>query len=70
MAVIPGSPADKGGIVENDVILEVDGEKITADRGLAGLIGKKEVGQQVKLLILHDGEEKNVTVTLEEAAKN
>ncbi len=70
LAVIPGSPADKGGIVENDVILEVDGEKITADRGLAGLIGKKEVGQQVKLLILHDGEEKNVTVTLEEAAKN
>ena len=27
-AVIPGSPADKAGLVENDVILEIHGEKI------------------------------------------
>ncbi len=28
LAVIPGSPADKAGIVENDIILDVDGVKI------------------------------------------
>jgi S1-C subfamily serine protease len=28
LAVIPGSPADKAGIVENDIILEIDGVKL------------------------------------------
>jgi len=27
-AVVPGSPADKAGIVENDIILEINGAKI------------------------------------------
>jgi serine protease Do len=44
LAVIPGSPADKAGIVENDIILSVDGTKIDADQNFTSLIRYKKVG--------------------------
>lgn len=66
LAVIPGSPADKAGIVENDIILEADGIKLTEDESLARIIRMKNVGDIVELKLLHKGEEKTVTITLEE----
>jgi len=70
VAVIPGSPADKAGLVENDIILEVDGVKLSEGVSLASLIRDKKVGQVVTLKILHKGEPKTVKVTLEEAKDN
>ncbi|MFW5885290.1 MAG: S1C family serine protease [Patescibacteria group bacterium] len=69
LAVVPGSPADKAGLKENNIILEVDGEKVTEDNGLAQIIRNKQVGQKVNLKIWDKGEEKNVEVTLEESDK-
>lgn len=66
LAVMPGSPADKAGIVEYDIILEVDGEKVTGEHPLASLIRKKNVGDTVRLKILHKGEEKIAELKLEE----
>ncbi len=66
LAVIPGSPADKAGIVENDIILEIDGVKLTEGKSLASLVRKKAVGDSVVLKVLSKGEEKEVTVGLEE----
>lgn len=66
-AVLSGSPADKAGLVENDVILEVDAEKVGDSRSLAGLLKNKKVGDIVTLRILHDKNEKSVRVTLEES---
>lgn len=70
LAVIPGSPADKAGIVENDIILEVDGVKLDEKTNLASIIRTKRIGQTVSLKVLHRGEEKNVSVTLESAKDN
>lgn len=66
LAVTPGSPADKAGIVENDIILEFNGKKITEDYSLAKAIQSSQVGDIVTLKILHKGEEKEVKVTLTE----
>lgn len=66
LAVMPGSPADKAGIVENDIVLELDGERITTDKNLGSIIRGKEVGSTVTLKLYHRGEEKTVNVTLEE----
>ncbi len=66
LAVTPGSPADKAGIVENDIILEIDGKKITEGASLAGLIRQKKVGDKVRLKIVHRGEEKTLEVNLVE----
>ena len=69
-AVIPGSPADKAGIVENDIILEIDGAKLDDKTSLASVIRQKSIGQTIKLKVLHRGEEKNVFVVLEAAQDN
>jgi serine protease Do len=70
LAVIPGSPADKAGIVENDIILEVDGVKLDEKNTLASVIRQKKIGNAVTLKILHKGIEKNVRVILEAAKDN
>lgn len=66
LAVTPGSPADKAGIVANDIILEVNGEKVTPERSLAGLLNKYKVGDKVKLKIYHKGNIEEVEVELAE----
>ena len=66
LAVLPGSPADKAGLVENDIILEVDGEKINQDYTLSQAIAKHKVGESVELKVLHKGKEKKIKVKLEE----
>ncbi len=66
LAIMPGSPADKAGIVENDIILEVNGEKIDEQNGLARIISKYNPSDEVNLKVYHKGEEKNIKVILEE----
>ncbi|MEI8130579.1 MAG: trypsin-like peptidase domain-containing protein [bacterium] len=67
LAVIPGSPADKAGIVENDIITEVDGTKLDSDHDLAQMIRAKKVGDSVVLTVLGKGTQKKVTVVLQAA---
>lgn len=66
LAVSPGSPADKAGIVENDIILSVNGDKVDDAHSLASLLSRASVGDRVQLLVVHQGIEKTITVTLTE----
>lgn len=66
LAVIPGGPADKAGLEENDIILEIDGTKITEEQNLAHVIRSKKPGDILALKVLHDGKEKTVVVELGE----
>lgn len=66
MAVVPGSPADKAGLEENDIILEADGKKITEADPLSITIARHKPGELLKLKVYHDGREKDTTVVLEE----
>lgn len=70
IAVIPGSPADKAGIVENDIILEIDGIKINVDNDFASLIRNKKVGDTVNMKVLSKGVEKTLYLRLEVAPDN
>jgi serine protease Do len=67
LAVVPGSPADKAGLVENDIILEINGQKITENNPLANLIASFKPGDEITLQVMHQGKEKSVKVKLEEA---
>lgn len=66
LAVIPGSPADKANIQENDIVLEIDGKKIDEENSLGDLISGHSVGDTAILKIWHKGEEKTIKVVLEE----
>ena len=66
IAVMPGSPADKAGIVENDIILSIDGEELKGI-DLASVLRTKTVGQEITVKLLSKGEEKTITVILEKA---
>ena len=66
LAVVPGSPADKAGLVENDIITAVNDEKIDEDTGLVTLLNKYQPDEEVELTYSHKGEEKKVKVKLAE----
>ncbi len=66
-AVVPGSPADKAGLKENDIILEVDGVVIKNERTLAGELKKYDVNSTLTLKVYSGGSEKIVRVTLVES---
>lgn len=65
--VVSGSPAEKAGLKEGDIITKIDSKKITGDDGeVAGVIGKKKVGDTISVTYWRDGKEATVTVTLAE----
>ncbi len=65
LAVIPDSPADKAGILENDIILGVDGTPIDAEHSLSSLIARKKIGDTIRLVVLSKGTQKEVFATIE-----
>lgn len=65
-AVIPGSAADLSGIQEGDIILEIDGKKITVDSALPTLLRTYNIGDTVTLKVIRKGKEKEMKVTLAE----
>ena len=62
--VIEGSPADGAGLQPGDIILAVDGHRLTHARVLRRLIQAHLPGDEVSLLILRAGEEMSVVVRL------
>jgi S1-C subfamily serine protease len=65
--VVSGSPADKAEIKAGDIITRFDGQAVKEEEGgLAKLINQKKIGDRIKLTIWREGEEKELTVTLEE----
>ncbi len=58
------SPAAKAGIESGDVITAVDGNAVTDARDLARRIGTMAPGASVKLTVMHQGQEKTLTLTL------
>jgi serine protease Do len=64
-AVIAGSPAEKAGLKEKDIITKVDGTSIDERNSLVSLVSRKAVGEQVELTVIRDGKEQTIKVTLE-----
>jgi len=66
-AVLSNSPAEKAGIKEGDIILEIDGSKITTSSDFASLIRNKKVGDYTVFKVLSNNIEKIIVLKLEQA---
>jgi len=65
--VVEGSPAEKAGVKEEDIITKIDGKKVTEkDGGLAKIIADKKVGDKITIEIWRNEETKTLTVTIGE----
>jgi serine protease Do len=67
-AVVSGSPADKAGLKEKDIITKVDGTNVDSTHPFASLVAQHSVGDKVTLTYLRDGKQATVTVTLAAAS--
>ncbi|HWR59357.1 MAG TPA: DegQ family serine endoprotease [Thermodesulfovibrionales bacterium] len=63
------SPAEKAGIMRGDVILEFNGKEIKSVGSLRNLVSQSKVGSQVKLRILRNGKEREVSAAIAELPK-
>jgi serine protease Do len=63
-SVMPGEPADRGGVKPNDVIVAVDGTRLETPRDLQRIVATTPVGRTVKILVLREGRETEVEVTI------
>jgi serine protease Do len=63
-SVEPGSPAEKAGIEENDIIYTFNGVKVEDSSHLVFLVQKEKPGGKAALVIYREGREKRITVTL------
>lgn len=68
-AITKGSAAEKAGLKENDIVLEVNGEKVTKTNSLAMIIQEYMPGDTVTLKVLRDEQELNIEVTLGERSE-
>jgi serine protease Do len=64
--VIKGSPAEKAGIKQGDVILTFDGKTVKSSNDLPWIVAETPVGKTVDVKLMRQGKEMDVKVTIVE----
>lgn len=54
-AVLPGSPAEKGGLKRGDVILKLDGSPIQSPQDLVARVTRRKPGSEVRMQVFRKG---------------
>ena len=65
--VLPGGPAEKAGLLQNDVIVRFGEVAVEDLQQLQRLVGDAPVDRPVTLRVLRQGKEVSVSVTIAEA---
>ena len=61
---VPDGPAKDAGMKQNDVIMVFDGREVEGVRDLVQTVGKTEVGKAVDVIVVRNGKEVTLSVTL------
>jgi S1-C subfamily serine protease len=64
VSLAAGAPAEVGGVLQGDVLLEIDGTGVTGPRTLTAMLVCERIGQAVTLRILRAGAVQTLTVTV------
>ena len=62
--IVPDSPAAKAGLKENDVVLEVNGQRIEGTEQFRRMIHEIPAGRTASLTVWRDGRSQNLNVTV------
>ena len=62
--IVPDSPAAKAGLKENDVVLEVNGQRVEGAEQFRRMIREIPSGRTASLTVWRDGRSQNIRVTL------
>ncbi|WP_164740314.1 PDZ domain-containing protein, partial [Xanthomonas euvesicatoria] len=66
--VVADSPAEKAGIKVDDIITEIDGEKVSDNvDGLGAIVGKKNAGSTISIKLWRDSKEQTISVNLSQS---
>ncbi|QZZ22501.1 trypsin-like peptidase domain-containing protein [Leptothermofonsia sichuanensis E412] len=60
--VLPNTPAAAGGLRRGDVITEIDGQTITSAAQLQNLVENSQLGQNLQIKILREGQSRQLSV--------
>ncbi len=63
-SVMPGEPADQGGVKADDVLLSLDGTRLEGPRDLQRVVASTPVGKKVRVTLWRGGKEKSLVVTI------
>lgn len=67
--VVKGSPAEKAGLLRGDIILEFNGRRVSDADSLRNIVAQSKAGTEVKIKILRQGKEHDLTATIAEFPK-
>lgn len=65
MKVVPGSPAEKAGLKENDVIVSFNGRQVESVRELQRLISETLPGRTISIEVIRGGKTEKLSAALE-----
>jgi serine protease Do len=68
--VVPGSPAEKAGIAQGDVIVEFGGKTVAESKDLPQIVASTAVGKSVDVKLLRDGKALDRQVKISEMEEN
>jgi len=62
--IVPDSPAAKAGLKENDVVTEINGQRVEGSEQFRRMIREIPAGRTAQLSVWRDGRQQNIAVTL------
>ncbi len=64
--VVKGGPAEKGGVMQGDVIIKFNNKRVDDNKELSRIVADTVIGKIVPVIVLREGKEKTLSLTVGE----
>jgi putative serine protease PepD len=69
-AIVPGSPAERGGLLPRDIVSAIDGQPVRSSQDVVGAMASRRPGEEVDIEVRRGGTERSLRVTLGTQPRN